>query len=70
MAKSKTIEENFEKLEAIIGSLENNELSLEAAFKEYEAGIKLVSECNKQLDKVEKQIIVLRSQPDDKDGDE
>ena len=70
MGKSKTIEENFDRLEEIIGSLENNDLSLEEAFKEYEAGIKLAAECNKQLDKVEKQIIVLRSPYDDKDGDE
>lgn len=70
MAKSRTIEENFDKLEEIIGSLENNDLSLEEAFKAYETGIKLASECNKQLDKVEKQIIVLRSKADDEDGDE
>ena len=70
MAKSRTIEENFDKLEEIIGSLESNDLSLEEAFKAYEAGIKLASECNKQLDRVEKQIIVLRSKADDEDGDE
>ena len=69
MAKSRTIEENFDKLEEIIGSLESNDLSLEEAFKAYEVGIKLASECNKQLDRVEKQIIVLRSKADDEDGD-
>ena len=69
MAKSRTIEENFDKLEEIIGSLESNALSLEEAFKAYEVGIKLASECNKQLDRVEKQIIVLRSKADDEDGD-
>ena len=60
MAKAKKIEDNFEQLESIIEQLESNELSLEEAFKLYETGIKLTADCNKQLDKVEKQIIVLR----------
>lgn len=60
MAKAKSIEENFEQLESIIGSLEENELSLSEAFKAYENGVKLAAECTKQLDKVEKQIIILR----------
>lgn len=70
MAKAKTIEENFDRLEEIIENLENSDLSLEEAFKQYEAGIKLAAECNKQLDKVEKQIIVLRNQSDENNGDE
>ncbi len=60
MAKAKTLEENFVQLEDIIKQLENNELSLDEAFKAYETGIKLTAECNKQLDKVEKQIIILK----------
>lgn len=58
-AKSKTIEETFEELESILGKLESGESSLEESFQYYEAGIKLVKNCEKQIDKVEKQILVL-----------
>ncbi len=53
------LEDDFKKLEKIIESMENNELSLEEAFKAYEEGVKLVAECNEQIDKVEKQLIIL-----------
>lgn len=65
MAKAKTLEENFVQLEDIIKQLENNELSLDEAFKAYEAGVKLTAECSKQLDKVEKQIIILKEKNED-----
>ena len=53
------LEDDFNKLEEIINSMENNEMSLEEAFKAYEEGVKLVAECNAQIDKVEKQLIIL-----------
>lgn len=65
MAKTKSVEENFEQLEEIIKQLEDNELPLDEAFKSYESGVKLVSELNKQLDKVEKQIIILQEKSED-----
>lgn len=58
-AKSKTIDETFKELETIMGKLEGGESSLEESFQYYEAGIKLVKSCEKQIDKVEKQILVL-----------
>lgn len=70
MAKAKSIEENFEKLEEIIDNLEQNDMSLEEAFKAYEAGIRLTVQCAKQLDNVEKQIIVLREESAASNGDE
>ena len=69
-AKSKSIEENFDKLEEIIDSLEQNDMSLEEAFKAYEVGIKLTAQCAKQLDNVEKQIIILREESAALNGDE
>ena len=59
------LENDFKKLEEIIDRMENNELSLEDAFKAYEEGVKLVSECNAQIDKVEKQLIVLDNEEAD-----
>lgn len=69
MAKAKSIEENFDKLEEIIEQLEQNDMSLEEAFKAYEAGIKLTAQCAAQLDKVEKQIIILREESNTSNGD-
>lgn len=66
MAKSQTLEENFEKLNTLVTQLENGNIPLDEAFKLYKEGIKLVQSCNTQLDKVEKQIVVLNSDEEDK----
>lgn len=66
MAKAQTLEQSFEKLEQIIGRLENGEVSLEDSFKLYNEGIKLIQNCSQQLDKAEKKIVVLGQ----KEGDE
>ena len=66
MAKAQTLEQSFEKLEQIIGNLENGDVSLEDSFKLYNEGMKLIQNCNQQLDKVEKKIVVLNQ----KEGDE
>lgn len=59
MAKSLNIEESFDKIEEIINSIENDKISLDESFKLYNEGIKLIKNCNGQLDKVEKQIVIL-----------
>ena len=66
MAKAQTLEQSFEKLEQIIGNLENGDVSLEDSFKLYNEGMKLIQNCNQQLDKVEKKIVVLNQ----KEGDD
>ncbi len=57
--KKLSIEEGFSKIEAIIEKLENPEISLENSFQEYEKGMKLLKDCDKQIEKVEKKILVL-----------
>lgn len=57
--KKISIEEGFAKLEEIIQKLEQPKISLEASFQEYEAGMELLKYCDKQIEKVEKKIIVL-----------
>lgn len=59
MAKQANLEESFEKLDDIIEKLEQSDVSLEDSFKLYNEGIKLIKNCNSQLDKVEKQMIIL-----------
>lgn len=54
------IEDDFKELEKIITELENDELSLEDSFSRYEKGMKLLKKCDEELDKVEKQLIVLK----------
>ena len=63
MAKAQTLEQSFEKLEQIIGNLENGDVSLEDSFKLYNEGMN----CNQQLDKVEKKIVVLNQKEGDED---
>ena len=59
MAKGQTLEQSFEKLEEILGRLGQPDISLDESLKVYNEGIKLVRNCSQQLDKVEKQIIIL-----------
>ena len=56
---AKTLEQSFERLEEIITQMEKSDTTLDASFKMCQEGMKLVESCNNQLDKVEKQIIVL-----------
>lgn len=67
MAKAQTLEQSFEKLEQIIGNLENGDVSLEDSFKLYNEGMKLIQNCNQQLDNVEKKIVVLNQKEGDED---
>lgn len=67
MAKTKSLETAFEELEQTIEKLEGDDLSLEASFKLYTEGMKLVKFCNDSIDKVEKKMIELRAE-DEGDG--
>ncbi len=54
-----SLEEAFDRLDALITQLEQPENSLEASFKAYEEGMKLVKYCNDSIDNVEKKVLVL-----------
>ena len=47
---------------ATISVLENNETTLEDAFKEYEKGIRLINEANNSLNAVKKKIQILQDE--------
>ena len=53
------LEDDFKKLEDIIERMEHEDLALEDSFKAYEEGMRIVLSCNEQIDKVEKQLIIL-----------
>lgn len=59
MAREATLDEVFEKLEATIGKLEQEDISLEESFKLYREGMKLIKSCNDKIDKVEKEVLKL-----------
>ena len=50
----KTFEDSLNELEKIATNLENGELGLEEAIKEFEKGMKLSKECTEKLDDAEK----------------
>ncbi len=59
MEKEKTFEESLTELEQIASNLENGNLGLDEAIKEFEKGMKLSKECSKKLDEAEKKINIL-----------
>lgn len=54
-----SLEENFAQLEETIERLEADDISLEEAFNAYSAGMKILKECNEQIDRVEKKVLKL-----------
>ena len=59
VAKSFDIEESFKLLDDIVQKLESGNLPMNEALRLYKDGVKFVEKCNVQMDKVEKQIVVL-----------
>ena len=64
MAKKESYNDMLNNLEVILSTLENNELSLEDAMKEYEKGSKLVNKLYKTLANLEGKFITLKEASD------
>ena len=62
MAKKLSIEESFEQLDTIIGSLQQGDLSLEESFQKEEEGMKLIKHCSDTIDKVEKKLEIIEQE--------
>lgn len=54
-----TLEENLEAIRELIGRMEQDSLSLEASLELYKEGMARLAACEKQIDRVEKELIVL-----------
>lgn len=54
--KDISLEDKLGMLDQIIERLQSNDISLEDAFNEYSKGVKLVGECEKSIDRVEKKV--------------
>lgn len=57
--KNENLEEMFDRLDQVIGTLEGEDVSLEEAFGLYDQGMKLIRRCNQTINEVEKKILVL-----------
>ena len=57
--KKENLEEMFDRLDQVIGTLEGEDVSLEEAFGLYDQGMKLIRRCNQTINEVEKKILVL-----------
>ena len=57
--KKENLEEMFDRLDQVIGTLEGEDVSLEEAFGLYDQGMKLIRRCNQTINEVEKKIPVL-----------
>lgn len=61
MARAKfTVEKAYEELEEIIKKLESDETTLSESMTFYKKGVALLEKCQKELDTVEKEMIVLK----------
>ena len=52
-----SLEENFARLEETIARLEKEDISLEDAFSAYSEGMRILKNCNAQIDRVEKKVL-------------
>ena len=57
--KKENLEEMFDRLDQVIGTLEGEDVSLEEAFGLYDQGMKLIRRCNQTINEGEKKILVL-----------
>jgi exodeoxyribonuclease VII small subunit len=57
--KEVEFETALKRLESIVENLENGELSLETALKQYEEGVRMADICSKRLTEAEKKVEVL-----------
>lgn len=60
MSEKKTFEDNLSQLERIVEQLESGEISLEDSFKLYKEGMKTLKSCHSHIDKIEKEIEIIR----------
>ena len=59
MAKKESFEEMLNKLQGVLSSLENDELTLESSMKAYEDGVKLVNKLYKTLNTLEGKLSIV-----------
>ncbi|MGN0386884.1 MAG: exodeoxyribonuclease VII small subunit [Lachnospiraceae bacterium] len=56
-----TLEEKFAKLDDTVKKMEQEDITLEESFRIYKEGMELLKECNEEIDRVEKQVLVINA---------
>ncbi len=54
-----TIEDCFTKMDELIHSMEESEVSLEDSFRYYQEGMEILKVCNSKIDTIEKEVMIL-----------
>ncbi|MFQ9515548.1 MAG: exodeoxyribonuclease VII small subunit [Eubacterium sp.] len=54
-----TIEENFAEIEDILKEMQSEQVTLDKSFELYNKGLKLIQNCNHQIDTIERKIKIL-----------
>ena len=66
--KGLTMEEAFDRLNALLNRMEREEHTLEETFSLYEEGLKLVRCCSEKIDGIEKKLVILEEGMADDSG--
>ncbi len=66
--EKESLEELFSDLEKVLGSLEDESVSIEEAFALYQKGITMVRQCNERIDRVEKELKLLNEVGQDEEN--
>ncbi len=61
MAKKKTFEDNISRLDEILSSLENADVSMTDTIKFYKEGLDLVINCSNELNEFEQKVTELKT---------
>ena len=62
MSEDKSFEASLKALEKIVSGLEGEEVTLEDSIKQYKEGIQLVTRCNDAIDRIEKELEVIKEE--------
>ena len=66
----KNFEDKLERLEEISELIKNREIPLEDAVKSFDEGVKLASQLEKELQRVERKVEILLNEPEPESKDE
>ena len=69
-SQSKTFEENMNRLEQIVQTIDRGDISLEESLKLFQEGTALVEHCGKLLDEAELVVTKIVTNPDGTPGEE
>ena len=65
MAEKASLEKNLDKLEALVNTMEEGDLSLEESLKQFEQGIALTRKCQTALKQAEQKVSILMAEQEE-----